>query len=73
MVIISYKLYQYCFTNMDRITKETCPIPIIILAMFIPYINIIVGIIMYIIFTKEYPTIKYSTIDIINKIFRIKA
>ena len=67
-IIISYFFYKYCFIHMDDTTKETAPLPIIIILMFIPIVNLLFGIMMYMLFTVNSNKNK----KIINKIFNIK-
>lgn len=66
-IIISYFLYRYNFKHMDEISKKTAPIPMVIIALFIPFANIIAGILMYFLFVPM-----PNKAEIINKIFFIK-
>jgi len=67
-IIISYIFYRYNFMHMDIITKETAPIPLIIFILFIPIINLIFGVIMYLLFVRN-----SDNGECINKFFNIKS
>ena len=67
-IIISYIFYRYNFMHMDIITKETAPIPLIIFILFIPIVNLLFGVIMYLLFVRN-----SDTGECINKFFNIKS
>jgi len=67
-IIISYIFYRYNFMYMDIIAKETAPIPLIIFILFIPIVNLLFGIIMYLLFVRN-----NDNGECINKFFNIKS
>ena len=67
-IIISYIFYRYNFMHMDIIAKETAPIPLIIFVLFVPMINMLFGIVMYLLFVRN-----SDNGECINKFFNIKS
>jgi hypothetical protein len=53
---------------MSESDKKTAPIIPVIIFMFIPFWNIMMGVLMYLLFVFKLPNIKIT----IDKIFRIK-
>jgi len=68
-ITISYFFYRYCFIHMDKVAKEVAPLPIIIIIlMFVPIVNLLFGVMMYMLFIVNSNKNK----KFINKIFNIK-
>ena len=67
-ITISYFFYRYCFIHMDKVAKEVAPLPIIIILMFVPIVNLLFGVMMYMLFIVNSNKNK----KFINKIFNIK-
>ena len=65
-IILSYFIYRYAFIVMQKDMKETCPVVLVVVIMFLPIINIIWGLLMF-----SFKDIKMPAEQLIDNIFKI--